>query len=105
MGIKLAEALLRRKELQLKVDQLKTIKDKDLYEIKSGRKPAHEGLDDFILHVPLLSQAEVFAAYDWHAKQLRLVDAAIQQANWTAEVQVDPSVMGDYTAPKMERKI
>lgn len=102
--MKLAEALLRRKELQGKVAQLATIKDKDLFEVKSGRKQAHEGLDDFILQVPLLSQAEVTAAYDWHAKQLRLVDAAIQQANWTTEVTVADGVMSDYTPPELKRK-
>lgn len=104
MEIKLAEALLRRKELQAKVDQLKSIKDKDFYEIKAGRQKAHEGLDDFIVHVPLLSQAEVFGAYDWHAKQLRLVDAAIQQANWTTSIQVPADAMGDYPAPELKRK-
>lgn len=103
MQVKLAEALLRRKELQAKVDQLKAIKDKDLFDVKSGRKQAHEGLDDFILQVPLLSQAEVFGAYDWHAKQLRLVDAAIQQTNWTAEVSIADSVMADYVPPVLER--
>ena len=105
MEIKLAEALLRRKELQAKVDQLKAIKDKDLFEIKSGRKAVHEGLDDFILHVPLLSQAEVFGAYDWHAKQLRLIDAAIQQTNWTATLVVPQDVMGEYTAPTLKREV
>lgn len=104
MEVKLAEALLRRKELQAKVDQLKSIKDKDLFETKSGRKPVHEGLDDFILQVPLLSQSEVFGAYDWHAKQLRLVDAAIQQANWTTVLEVPPDVMADYKAPELTRK-
>jgi hypothetical protein len=104
MEVKLAEALLRRKELQAKVDQLKTIKDKDLFETKAGRKAAHEGLDDFILQVPLLSQAEVFGAYDWHAKQLRLVDAAIQQANWTTVLEVPSGVMDDYKAPELKRK-
>jgi hypothetical protein len=34
MEIKLAEALLRRKELQGKVDQLKSIKDRDIFEVK-----------------------------------------------------------------------
>ena len=104
MDIKLAEALLRRKELQGKVTQLAGIKEKDLYEVKSGRKAAHEGLDDFILQVPLLSQAEVLGAYDWHAKQLRLVDAAIQQANWTTTVTVPDDSMGDYKPPELKRK-
>ena len=31
-----------------------------------------------------------------HEKQLRLVDAAIQQANWTTEIEVGGTVMQDY---------
>lgn len=104
MQVKLAEALLRRKELQAKVDQLKTIKDKDLFEVKGRRTKVTDEIDDLVLQVPLLSQAEVLGAYDWHAKQLRLVDAAIQQANWTTEIGVDASVMEDYKAPTLERK-
>lgn len=104
MPIKLAEALLRRKELQAKVDQLKTIKDKDLFEVKGRRTKVTDEVDDLVLQVPLLSQAEVLGAYDWHAKQLRLVDAAIQQANWTTELDVAATVMEDYKAPALERK-
>lgn len=104
MEIKLAEALLRRKELQQKVDQLRAIKDKDLFETKAGRKAAHEGLDDFILQVPLLSASQVTHEFDWYARQLRLVDAAIQQANWTTAIEVDDSVMAEYAAPELTRK-
>lgn len=103
MEIKLAEALLRRKELQGKVDQLKAIKDKDLYEIKGKRTKVTDEIDDIVLQVPLLTSAEVTAAYDWHARQLRLVDAAIQQANWTVAVTVDDSVMKGYAPEKQER--
>lgn len=103
MEIKLAEALLRRKELQAKVDQLKTIKDKDLYEIKGKRTKVTDEIDDIVLQVPLLTSTEVTAAYDWHARQLRLVDAAIQQANWTVGIVVDDTVMKDYVAEKQER--
>jgi hypothetical protein len=81
MEVKLAEALLRRKELQGKVDKLKAIADKDLFEMKHGRKAVNDGWDD------------------WHSRQLRLVDAAIQQANWTCVVQVEDTVMADYVAP------
>ncbi len=103
MQIKLAEALLRRKELQGKVDVLKSIKDRDLFEIKGKRQKVTEDVDDVVLQVPLLSAAEVTAEYDWHARQLRLVDAAIQQANWTTTVEVEASVLDDFVAPKMER--
>lgn len=96
MDVKLAEALLRRKELQGKVDMLKQIKDKDLFEVRGKRQKISDDLDDVIAQVPLLTASQVTHEYDWHARQLRLVDAAIQQANWTCEVVLDPAVMGDY---------
>lgn len=94
--IKLAEALLRRKELQGKVDVLKQIKDKDLFEIRAQRKQITDSLDDIVAQVPKLTASQVTAEFDFYARQLRLVDAAIQQANWTVELEVGDTVMGDY---------
>lgn len=96
MQVKLAEALLRRKELQGKVDVLKSIKDKDLFEVRAQRRQVTEGIDDIVAQVPKLNAAQVTEEYDWHARQLRLVDAAIQQANWTCEIDVADTVMADY---------
>lgn len=96
MRIKLAEALLRRKELQDKVSMLKTIKEADLFEVKAQRRNVTENIDDIVAKVPKLDVSEVTAAHDWHARQLRLVDAAIQNANWTTEIDVKESVMEDY---------
>jgi len=96
MKIKLAEALLRRKELQQKVDVLRQINEKALFEVRAQRKNVTENLDDIVAMVPKLTASQVTAEYDWHARQLRLVDAAIQQVNWTAEVEVGDSVMADY---------
>ena len=98
MKVKLAEALLRRKELQEKVSVLKHINDKNLYEIKAQRRNVTDNIDDIIAQVPKLTASQVTAEFDWHARQLRLVDAAIQQANWTFEVEVDQTVMSDYKA-------
>lgn len=98
MKVKLAEALLRRKELQGKVDVLKQIKDKDLFEVKARRQQVAEGIDDIVAQVPKLTASQVTQEYDWHARQLRLVDAAIQQANWTCEVEVHADSMGDFVA-------
>lgn len=97
--VKLAEALLRRKELAGKVDQLKTIQAKDLVEVKLARKAINESTDDIVAQVPLLKPADITAAYDWHARQLRLVDAAIQQANWTAEVELHEESLKDFVQP------
>jgi len=97
MEIKLAEALLRRKELQEKVEILKKFKDNQLfYEVRGQRVKVMEGLEDLNANYPKMTASQVTAEYDWHARQLRLVDAAIQQANWTTILTVDDTVMGDF---------
>lgn len=102
MKIKLAEALLRRKELSDKVIQLKAIDQKGLFEVKAARKKVTEDVDDIIAQVPKLSIEEVTATYDYYAKQLRLIDAAIQQANWTTEVDVPNDIMKNHSETKKE---
>ncbi len=100
MQIKLAEALLRRKELQDKVQSIRNIKEADVFDVKAKRVNVQEGLDDIVAKVPKLTLSQVTHEFDWHARQLRLVDAAIQQANWTTEIEVGDSVMADYSPPK-----
>ena len=96
-NISLAEALLRRKELQEKVTVLKHFKENQLfYQIRGERKKVTEGLDDISADFPKLTASQVTKEFDWHARQLRLVDAAIQQANWTTKFDVDDSIMQDY---------
>lgn len=100
MKIKLAEALLRRKELGEKVKVLSAIKKSDLFEVKATRKLVADGIDDIVAQVPKLNVSQVTEEFDWHARQLRLVDAAIQQANWTVEIDVDPTTMQDFDQSK-----
>lgn len=100
MKIKLAEALLRRKELQNKVEILKTLKDKAIYEVKMQRRNISDTVDDITAYVPKLTASQVTAEYDWHARQLRKVDALIQHANWTTELEIDDIVMSDYKEEK-----
>lgn len=55
MEIKLAEALLRRKELQEKVELLKKIKDNQaFYEIRGQRVKVTEGIEDVNANYPKL---------------------------------------------------
>lgn len=97
--VKLAEALLRRKELDQKVSILKDIKDKQLiYEVRGQRVKVTDGLDEMNANFPKLKVNEVTAEYDFYARQLRLIDAKIQQTNWTAEVLLDDSVMSDFVS-------
>jgi len=102
--VKLAEALLRRKELTGKVEQIKEVKNKDLYEIKTRRQSVADGIDDLIAQVPKISLSQVTAEYDFYARQLRLVDAAIQQANWTCEVPLQDTVMMDFRDAEAAKK-
>jgi hypothetical protein len=100
MKVKLAEALLRRKELQAKVDQLQRIKDKDLvYDIRLKRISVNDGLDEVSGQCPLLDINQVTAEFDYYARALRLVDACIQQTNWTADVVVDDNVFRAWSKP------
>lgn len=97
--VKLAEALLRRKGLQQKVDQLRAINVENLFVTRAKRVMAAEGIDDVTAKVPRLTLAQVTAAFDWHARRLRMIDAAIQQANWNTAIDVDDSTMTDYVEP------
>jgi hypothetical protein len=94
--ILLAEALLRRKELQEKVNVLARVKDEVLHEVVMTRKKVSDDYDDIVAKVPKIPANELTACYDWHARQLRLVDAAIQQANWNTQIEVQDSVMDDF---------
>jgi hypothetical protein len=97
MDIKLAEALLRRKELSEKLNVLKHFKDNQLfYEVRGQRVKVMEGIENVDANYPKLKVSQVTAEYDYVAKQLRLVDALIQQANWTTILEVDPMVMEAY---------
>lgn len=101
--MKLADALLRRKELQCKVDQLKIIKEKDLYEIRCSRKQVHESIDDVIANIPKLEFNQVTEEYDYYANKLRLIDASIQQVNWTTDIPVDDLVWVNYSDYKKSK--
>ena len=96
MKIKLAEALLRRKELSEKVKGIENFKTADVYEVKVKRQKVSEDIDDIVASVPKLTLSQVTAELDHYARALRLVDAAIQQANWTTEIEVDSKVMDAY---------
>ena len=97
--IKLAEALLKRKELSDKVSYLQKTMTHALQDTKVQRVRVSDGFDDLTVTYPKITVNELTAALDWHSKQLRLVDGYIQQANWTTELEVPDSVMSEFVAP------
>jgi hypothetical protein len=101
MEIKLAEALLRRKELAEKLNMIRQIKDTQLiYQIRNKRIQVTEQIESLDVDFPKLTLSQVTAEFDFVAKQLRLVDALIQQANWTTILDIDATVMEAYKKPE-----
>lgn len=96
--MKLADALLRRKELQEKVNQLRQLKESDMTEFRFERKQVNESVDDIRAAVPKFTVAELTKEFDSYASKLRRIDAAIQQLNWTTEINTDADVWENFEA-------
>ena len=97
--MKLAEALLRRKQLNMKVQQLHAVKQADIYEDVISRVKVSDSYDNVTGKVAKLELNQVTAEYDYYAQQLRKIDAVIQQANWSMDVNCD-ECMGDFKQKK-----
>jgi len=83
------------------VQILKNFKDNQLcYQIRAQRIKVTDGLEDLNADYPRMTASQVTAEYDHYARALRLVDAAIQQANWTSDLQIDDKAMADYIEVK-----
>ena len=87
--MKLAKALLRRKELNDKLARMTQINQRDLYEVRVKRISVSDNLDEVTANVPKLTYSQFNKEYDHYAKQLREIDAVIQQANWNTDVEGD----------------
>lgn len=87
--MKIAEALVLRKHLEQKVEQLKPLKlagDNGVFEVKTERVKISDEIDEVKFQVPKIELAQITKEYDLYSKALRELDTSIQQANWTAEV-------------------
>lgn len=87
--MKIAEALLLRKQLQEKVRQLTPVKEMGehgMFEMRTRRVKVSDEVDEVTLQVPRVELKEVTREYDKYATMLRKTDAAIQRANWEFDV-------------------
>lgn len=87
--MKIAQALLLRKQLEKKVAQLEPIKklgDDGIFETKVKRMNITEQIDEVSIQVPKMTLAEVTSEFDKYATALRKLDASIQKANWEFDV-------------------
>jgi len=89
--MKIAEALVLRKHLEAKVEQLKPLKlngDNGLFELKSERVKVSDEVDEVKFQVPKVQLSDVTKQYDMYSKALRELDTAIQAANWQFDVDI-----------------
>jgi len=87
--MKVAEALLLRKNYEQKLGRLEIFKNSDLYEVKTFRKQIKEGeIEEVTTQIPKLSLAEVMEEYNTLSKKIRQLDASIQKANWDNSVEL-----------------
>lgn len=88
--MKLAEALVMRKHLEAKVRQLEPLKvngDNGVYKEEVQRVNINDSVDEIRLKMPKVELSEITKEYDKYSKALRQLDTAIQQTNWSAELQ------------------
>lgn len=87
--MKIAEALLLRKQLEAKVKQLEPLKlqgENGVYEFKTERKSVGENVDEVRMQVPKMKPSDITKEYDHYATELRKLDTSIQKANWAYDV-------------------
>ena len=85
--MKIAEALLLRKNLEQKMSKVEIFKDAELYEVKTFRKQIKEGeIEEITTKVPKISLKEIMEEYNVISKKVRQLDASIQKANWDCSV-------------------
>lgn len=104
--MKIAEALLLRKQLEAKVKQLEPLKmsgDNGVYQDQINRVKVTDEVDQITMKIARIDIRSVTADYDHYASQLRKLDAAIQQANWQFEVSFDEGPMPSREATKEKK--
>ena len=100
--MKLAEALITRKQLVQKIGEINALKDqadKGFFKTTVVRIKATDpipgaeqgsieqtGSDDVKTNQCLITPVDIYKYFDEHATSLRKLDAAIQQANWAHEI-------------------
>lgn len=87
--MKIAQALLLRKQLVSKVSQLEPLKmagENGVYDLKTERVKVSDEIDEVKLQVPKLKVSDITAEYDKYATALRKLDGALQEANWSYEL-------------------
>lgn len=93
----LAVALLRRKALKLKIGQLQLMKANLPAGDNLKRTDVGDKFSQVTGYFVKIKPDEVQAELDFTQKQLRLLDGAIQQANWSQKLKVPSRVLMTYS--------
>jgi hypothetical protein len=101
--MKIAEGLLLRKQLALKVEQLKPLKDlgeRGVFDQQVKRVNVSENVDQLTIVTPRVSLEDITLTFDHYATQLRKLDAALQKANWTHDLDFKEEKAPEPKAPE-----
>jgi hypothetical protein len=88
--MKIAEALLLRKQLEAKVQQLQPLKingDQGVYKDEIQRVKVSDEVDEARIKIARIDIKSITREYDHYASELRKLDASIQKANWQFDVE------------------
>jgi hypothetical protein len=87
--MKIAEGLLLRKQLQAKTEQLKPLRDlgeRGVFDQQVKRQSVSDNVDEVTIVTPRVTLKDITSTYDHYATQLRKLDAALQKANWSFDL-------------------
>lgn len=102
--VKLAELLVRRKELEDRIRRAPAphnfrVSAEELFQEISERVPIADGLGDLVTKVKRKAPSELkpFQVVDTLQRKLREVDACIQKTNWDTQVEVSKTVLDNFS--------
>jgi hypothetical protein len=102
----IAEALLLRKQLQAKVEQLQplhNVGERGVFDQSVKRVNVSDNVDELTITTPRITLADITKSYDHYASELRKLDAAIQKANWVSTVEYSEVPAPKEESPKKEK--
>lgn len=100
--MKIAEGLLLRKQLEQKVAQLQPLKqmgDSGIFKMDVQRVKVSDEIEEARITIPRVTVSDITQTFDHYASELRKLDASIQKANWSYDLDYK-----EVSAPKIKEE-
>jgi hypothetical protein len=93
----LSKLLKIRKDINEAMDSASKVYENNMIETKTAQKKATDGVDDLINEVKKITAGELMSSYYKLLSQQRVVDGIIHETNCSTMVDIQDSLMLDYT--------